>query len=79
LEQLSGPASIEIASRIEAASEEGDLNENCGYHSAKDDQCKIEARIRALSEVLKHASVTEAQFDGSVEPGTVVTATISGD
>ena len=79
LEQLSGPARIEIASRIEAAREEGDLKENGGYHAAKDEQGKIEARIRALTELLKHATVTEAQFDGTVEPGTVVTATIAGD
>ncbi|NII40618.1 transcription elongation factor GreA [Curtobacterium flaccumfaciens] len=79
LEQLTGPARIEIASRIEAAREEGDLKENGGYHAAKDEQGKIEARIRALTELLKHATVTEAQFDGTVEPGTVVTATIAGD
>jgi transcription elongation factor GreA len=79
LEQLSGPARIEIASRIEAAREEGDLKENGGYHAAKDEQGKIEARIRSLTELLKHASVTEAEFDGTVEPGTVVTATIAGD
>jgi transcription elongation factor GreA len=79
LEQLTGPARIEIASRIEAAREEGDLKENGGYHAAKDEQGKIEARIRSLTELLKHASVTEAEFDGTVEPGTVVTATIAGD
>ncbi|PZE64818.1 transcription elongation factor GreA [Curtobacterium sp. MCBD17_021] len=79
LEQLTGPARIEIASRIEAAREEGDLKENGGYHAAKDEQGKIEARIRSLTELLKHATVTEAEFDGTVEPGTVVTATIAGD
>ncbi|PZE86463.1 transcription elongation factor GreA [Curtobacterium sp. MCBD17_032] len=79
LEQLTGPARIEIASRIEAAREEGDLKENGGYHAAKDEQGKIEARIRSLTELLKHATVTEAAFDGTVEPGTVVTATIAGD
>ncbi|MBT2501372.1 transcription elongation factor GreA [Curtobacterium sp. ISL-83] len=79
LQQLSGPARIEIASRIEAAREEGDLKENGGYHAAKDEQGKIEARIRALTELLKHATVSEAVFDGTVEPGTVVTAVIAGD
>ncbi|WIB11996.1 transcription elongation factor GreA [Curtobacterium sp. MCPF17_052] len=79
LEQLTGPARVEIASRIEAAREEGDLKENGGYHAAKDEQGKIEARIRSLTELLKHATVTEAEFDGTVEPGTVVTATIAGD
>ncbi len=77
LEQLSGPARKEIADRIEAAREEGDLKENGGYHAAKDEQGKIEARIRQLTELLKHATVGEADFDGTVEPGTVVTAVIA--
>ena len=29
--------------------------------------------------LLKHATVSEAEFDGTVEPGTVVTAIIAGD
>jgi transcription elongation factor GreA len=79
LEQLRGPARTEIAQRIEAAREEGDLKENGGYHAAKDEQGKIEARIRQLTELLKHATVREADFNGTVEPGTVVTAVIAGD
>ena len=35
LEYLSGPGRIEIADRIEAAREEGDLRENGGYHAAR--------------------------------------------
>ena len=79
LEQLSTTGREEIAKRIEAAREEGDLKENGGYHAAKDEQGKIEARIRQLTELLKHATVGEADFDGTVEPGTVVTAVIAGD
>ena len=36
LEQLSTHGREEIAKRIEAAREEGDLKENGGYHAAKD-------------------------------------------
>src|SRR3954470_2871580 len=79
LDELSGPARADIAKKIEAAREEGDLKENGGYHAAKDEQGKIEARIRQLTELLKHATVGEADFDGTVEPGTVVTAVIAGD
>src|SRR5690606_31474263 len=43
-EELSGPGRIEIAKKIEAAREEGDLRENGGYHAAKDEQGKLEAR-----------------------------------
>ena len=80
LEQLSGEGRLEIAKKIEAAREEGDLKENGGYHAAKEEQGKIEARIRVLTELLRNAVVGEAPAStGVVEPGTVITATIQGD
>jgi transcription elongation factor GreA len=80
LEQLEGEGRIEIAKKIEAAREEGDLKENGGYHAAKEEQGKMEARIRVLTELLRHATVGEApQSSGVVEPGTVITATVLGD
>lgn len=80
LDQLTGPGRREIAARIEAAREEGDLKENGGYHAAKDQQGQMEARIRDLEELLKHAIVGEApEAHGVVEIGTVVTAEIFGD
>ncbi|WP_423923040.1 transcription elongation factor GreA [Frigoribacterium sp. 2-23] len=80
LDTLSGEGRREIASRIEAAREEGDLKENGGYHAAKDEQGKMEARIRTLTNLLKHATVGESTAaDGIVGPGTVVTAVIAGD
>jgi len=80
LEKLSGEGRTEIAKRIEAAREEGDLKENGGYHAAKEEQGKIEARIRVLTELLRHATVGDAPASsGVVEPGTVITATIFGD
>lgn len=79
LEQLSTTGRTEIAKRIEAAREEGDLKENGGYHAAKDEQGKQEARIRTLQSLLKAAVVGEApESSGVVEPGTVVTALIAG-
>jgi transcription elongation factor GreA len=80
LEELSGPGRASIVERIAAAREEGDLKENGGYHAAKDEQGHIEARIRQLTELLRHASVGEPpQSHGVVELGTVVTAKIAGD
>ncbi len=79
LEQLSTVGRVEIASKIEAAREEGDLKENGGYHAAKDEQGKQEARIRTLTALLKDAVVTEAPVaDGTVRSGTVVTAIVAG-
>lgn len=80
LDELSGPGRREIAARIEAAREEGDLKENGGYHAAKDQQGQMEARIRDLEELLKHAVVGDApEASGVVEIGTVITAEIWGD
>ncbi len=79
LEQLSTTGREEIAKRIEAAREEGDLKENGGYHAAKDEQGKQEARIRTLKQLLKDANVGEApESNGTVQPGTVVTAVVAG-
>ncbi|WP_119697141.1 transcription elongation factor GreA [Microbacterium halotolerans] len=80
LEELSTKGREEIAKRIEAAREEGDLRENGGYHAAKDEQGKQEARIRTLQSLLKDAVVGEApELDGTVQSGTVVTALVLGD
>lgn len=80
LEHLSTTGRAEIAKRIEAARDEGDLKENGGYHAAKDEQGKIEARIRTLTDLLRTAVVgVPPTAHGVVEPGTVVTATILGD
>ncbi len=79
LEQLSGPGRVEIAKRIDAARQEGDLKENGGYHAAKDEQGQQEARIRQLEHLLRHAEVGEAPTAEVVAPGTVVTAEVAGN
>lgn len=80
LDSLAGEGRTEIAKKIESAREEGDLKENGGYHAAKEEQGKIEARIRVLTELLRHAVVGDAPAShGVVEPGTLITATILGD
>ncbi|WP_406862783.1 transcription elongation factor GreA [Streptomyces sp. HUAS MG47] len=80
LEYLSGPARTEIATKIAAAREEGDLRENGGYHAAKEEQGKQELRVRQLTQLLENAKVGEAPADdGVVEPGMVVTVAFDGD
>ena len=79
LETLSTVGREEIAKKIESAREEGDLKENGGYHAAKDEQGKQEARIRTLTQLLREATVGEApESHGVVESGTVITATVAG-
>jgi len=80
LETLSTSGRAEIVKRIELARSEGDLKENGGYHAAKDEQGKIEARIRELTHMLKNAHVGSEPVDASrVASGTIVTAHIHGD
>ena len=80
LDHLSSAGRAEIVQKIEAARQEGDLKENGGYHAAKEEQGKIEARIRQLTALLRDAHVGEAPADdGIVEPGMVVVARIAGD
>jgi transcription elongation factor GreA len=80
LEHLKAVGRPEIAEKIDAARSEGDLKENGGYHAAREEQGKQEARIRQLEELLRTAVVGEAPpDDGVVEPGMVVTATVAGD
>jgi transcription elongation factor GreA len=80
LENLSGPVRQEIIERISAARDEGDLKENGGYHAAKDEQGKVEARIRQLEDMLRRPEVGETpKDDGIVEPGMKVTYKFVGD
>ncbi|MEU2232374.1 MULTISPECIES: transcription elongation factor GreA [Streptomyces] len=80
LEYLTGPARTEIAAKIAAAREEGDLRENGGYHAAKEEQGKQELRVRQLTQLLEHAKVGEAPAEeGVVAPGMVVTIAFDGD
>jgi transcription elongation factor GreA len=80
LEHLRGPARKEIVERISAARDEGDLKENGGYHAAREEQGKAEARIRQLETTLERAEVLETPADdGVVEPGMKVTTRFVGE
>jgi len=79
LEHLRGPARQNVIDRIAAAREEGDLRENGGYHAAKEEQGKLEMRIRQIEEMLRTAQVGDAEDDGTVSPGFVVTYRFEGD
>ena len=80
LEHLRGPVRSEVIARISAARDEGDLKENGGYHAAREEQGKIEGRIRQLEDMLRRAEVGETPADdGVVEPGMKVTTRFVGD
>jgi transcription elongation factor GreA len=50
----------EMAERIKAARELGDLKENAEYHDAKDAQAILETKILRLRDQLRRAEVVEA-------------------
>ena len=80
LENLKGPVRQEVIDRISAARDEGDLKENGGYHAAREEQGRIEGRIRQLEDMLRRAEIGETPpDDGVVEPGMVVTYKFVGD
>src|SRR5690242_7486243 len=68
-----------IAAEINARREEGDLRENGGYHAAREEQGKMEGRIRQLQELLRTARVGDAPTSDHVAPGTVVTIQYEDD
>jgi transcription elongation factor GreA len=80
LENLKGPVRAEISRRIADAREEGDLRENGGYHAAREEQSKAEARIVQLEDMLSKAQVGETPADGGVvDAGMEVTVRFAGD
>ena len=71
---------IDIARKIEAAREMGDLSENGDYHAAKEEQGKTEARIGHLSALIERAVIIDHEGDiDSVVQGTVVTILYEDD
>lgn len=79
LTQLITVGRHDIAKRIQDAREEGDLKENGGYHAAKEEQGKIEARINRLEEILATADIGTADAsDGIVKQGLMIKCTLNG-
>lgn len=78
-EQLSTTGRAEVVAKIAAAREEGDLKENGGYHAAREEQGKLEARIKQLRHLLESAQVgTPPEADGTVQVGHEVAVTFVG-
>ena len=75
LEQLKGAGREELARRLRAAVQMGDLSENADYHKAKEDQGFMEGRIQELEYLLKNATIIEKNSEqlGFVDIGSHVT------
>lgn len=80
LDLLRGEVRANITAKIAQARDEGDLSENGGYHAAREEQGKNEARIRQLEDRLRRAQIGETPADdGLVEAGMKVTIRFGGD
>jgi transcription elongation factor GreA len=79
LDQLMTEGRESISAEIETARQHGDLRENAEYHAAKDEQGKMEARIRQLQTLLRDAHIGEPQDTDEVRPGLVVVLEVEGD
>ncbi len=66
IEDLETRGRAEMAVRIKAARELGDLKENAEYHIAKDDQAHLETKILRLNQRLRAARVVERSESADV-------------
>lgn len=74
LEELTGPKREELAARLRAAIQMGDLSENADYSKAKEDQGFLEGRIQELEYILGNAVIIEDKGNKDVvEIGSHVT------
>ena len=73
LAELTGPRRQELAQRLRAAIQMGDLSENADYHKAKEDQGFLEGRIQEIEAILRMAVIIEKKHSDVVTVGSHVT------
>jgi transcription elongation factor GreA len=78
-EELTTHGRTDIARKIQAARELGDLSENGDYHAAKEEQGKMEGRIRHLEALLENAEIVESTGSDTVRAGSIVEIVYEGD
>jgi len=59
LDRMQNVEMIEVAKRIAAARDLGDLSENAEYHAAREDQGMLQARIDSLKDQLARAYIVD--------------------
>lgn len=78
LAELTGPRREDLAQRLRAAIQMGDLSENADYHKAKEDQAFLEGRIQEIEAVLRTAVIVEKTHSDVVTIGSHVTVQEEG-
>ncbi len=79
LKELSGPRRKEVVLAIEYAKSLGDLSENAEYHIAREEQGKLEDRIRQIEHILKHAEIVERSQTDTIDIGATVIVKKEGE
>lgn len=80
LEDLTTRGRVDIAQTIETARELGDLKENADYHAAREDQGRMEARIRQLQSLIDNAVIVDSsKTSDTVAAGSIVALRYEGD
>ena len=62
----------EVINAIKEARAQGDLSENAEYSAARDNQAKLEARIKEIEYTLEHAKIIENNNDGKIKVGSKI-------
>ena len=72
LEELKGPKRKEILVALEYAKSLGDLSENAEYHQTREDQGKLEERIKRIEQILESSIVVKGGGGDIIEIGSRV-------
>ena len=72
LKDLKGPKRKEIIDTLEYAKSLGDLSENAEYHQARDDQGRLEERIKKIEQILQSSEVVSGGGGDVIEIGSKV-------
>ncbi|MCM2339476.1 MAG: transcription elongation factor GreA [Burkholderiales bacterium] len=72
LKDLEGPKRKEILENLEYAKSLGDLSENAEYHQTREDQGKLEERIKKIQQILQSSEVVKGGGGDTIEIGSKV-------
>lgn len=61
-----------VLARMVAAREQGDLSENAGYHSSRDELGRIDSRLRELKLIIRFAQILNQSVSDTVVIGNTV-------
>ncbi len=67
LKNSKGVKRREILEALEYAKSLGDLSENAEYHQAREDQGKLEARIKEIEQILQSSHIVKAKGGDTIE------------